>query len=133
MAIVYDSFLLIALLFVAEIPTVILNGGTAITRENGMLMFYFLHPMYQLMVSYLFFGWFWVHGGQTLGMKTWRLQLKTSTGENLSWQIAAMRFVGALISWSVFGLGFLWSLLDQRKRSWHDIMSSTVLIQLEKK
>ena len=131
MAIIYDGFLLLAILFMAQIIPFAITGD-AITRENSPLVLYLLNQVYLLVVSYLFFGWFWVHGGQTLGMKTWRIQLKTSTGGSINWQIAAIRFLGAIISWSFFALGFVWSLVDKKNRCWHDIMSATVLIQLDK-
>lgn len=132
-AIIYDLFLLAALLFIAEILPVSLNHGVAISEASGVFIYYFVHPMYLLLVCFVFFGWFWTHGGQTLGMKTWRLQLQTLDGGNISWSVAGVRFLAAIVSWMVFGLGFIWSLFDSRKRTWHDMMSGTMLIQLEKK
>lgn len=130
-AIIYDMFLLAALLFLAEIIPFALYGD-AITRDNSPFFIYLLNQFYLLVVSFLFFGWFWTHGGQTLGMKTWRLLLQTSDGHNLNWSQAGLRFVAAILSWIVLGLGFIWSLIDKDKRTWHDIISATVLIQLEK-
>ncbi|TNF33915.1 MAG: RDD family protein [Gammaproteobacteria bacterium] len=124
-------FLLAALLFLAEIIPFALYGD-AITRDNSPFFIYLLNQFYLLVVSFLFFGWFWTHGGQTLGMKTWRLLLQTSDGHNLNWSQAGLRFVAAILSWIVLGLGFIWSLIDKDKRTWHDIISATVLIQLEK-
>ena len=130
-AIIYDMFLLAALLFLAEIIPFALYGD-AITRDNSPFFIYLLNQFYLLVVSFLFFGWFWTHGGQTLGMKTWRLILQTSDGHNLNWSQAGLRFIAAILSWIVLGLGFIWSLIDKDKRTWHDIISATVLIQLEK-
>jgi uncharacterized RDD family membrane protein YckC len=139
MAIIYDSLLLIALLFTvgiifAAIFTFAINNGNAITPDHPA------YPMYRslilgilLLTAYLFFGWFWVHGGQTLGMKTWRIQLRTTGNGNISWSTAGIRFIVAIISWCSFGIGFLWAVGDSRKRTWHDLLSSTVLVQLEKK
>jgi uncharacterized RDD family membrane protein YckC len=31
------------------------------------------------------------------------------------------------------GLGFIWSLFDKQKRSWHDIYSDTQLVQVPKR
>ncbi len=132
MAIVYDLLLLTAVLFIADIFPTLLHGG-AIERETDGWLLYGLHQLYLLLVAYGFFGWFWVHGGQTLGMKTWRLKLSADDGGDISWQQAALRFVMALVSWMLLGLGFIWSLIDDRKRTWHDRASATVLIQLEKK
>lgn len=132
MAIVYDVFLLAAILFLAQIIPFALTGD-AITRENSPLIVYLLNQIYLLTVSFVFFGWFWVHGGQTLGMKTWKIQLVTRNGEIPNWSVSAIRFIAAIISWLPLGLGFFWALFDKKKRTWHDLMSGTVIAQLEKK
>lgn len=138
MAIVYDVLLLTALLFtvgvlVAGIMTFALNDGNAITAEHP---FYIISQIIILCilfcVSFLFFSWFWMHGGQTLGMRTWRIQLVSVDDSAISWKQSAFRFMAAIISWLVFGLGFIWVLFDKEKRSWHDVFSATKLVQLEK-
>jgi len=137
--IIYDLLLLTALLFtvgvmVAGIMTFALNDGNAITEDHN---FYFASQLIILIIllctSFLFFSWFWMHGGQTLGMKTWRVQLISMDGTQIDWRKSAIRFIGAIISWLVFGLGFFWSLFDKDKRTWHDMLSATKLIQLPKK
>jgi uncharacterized RDD family membrane protein YckC len=35
---------------------------------------------YLLLVCFFFYGGFWVHGGQTLGMRAWRLRLQRRNG-----------------------------------------------------
>ena len=40
LAIIYDLFLLAALLFITEFLPVALNHGQAISRDNGLLVFY---------------------------------------------------------------------------------------------
>lgn len=130
LAIIYDLFLLAAWLFIAEILPVALNHGNAISRDNGLIVFYLLHPLYLLIMCFAFLGWFWTHGGQTLGMKTWKLKLISLQGGNMSWRQAGLRFVTALFSWLCGGLGFIWSLFDKEKRCWHDILSETRMISL---
>jgi len=131
--IVYDIFLLAAVVFIAEIIPLALNQGEAIGEQNGFIIHYILHPLYLLSVCFTFLAWFWMHGGQTLGMKTWRVQLISMDGTQIDWKKSAIRFIGAIISWLVFGLGFFWSLFDKDKRTWHDMLSGTKLIQLPKK
>jgi uncharacterized RDD family membrane protein YckC len=137
-AIFYDLLLLVALLFtvgvvVAGIVTFAINDGHAITPEHHAYTLYRIFILgILLLTGLLFYGWFWVHGGQTLGMKTWRLQLKSADGGNLNWKMATIRYFGAIISWLCLGLGYLWSLLDPHRRSWHDILSATVVVQLKK-
>jgi uncharacterized RDD family membrane protein YckC len=80
-------------------------------------------------VSFFFYGWFWTHGGQTLGMKAWGLYLIKPDGKFIDWNTALKRYLAALLSIAVVGLGFTWSLLDRRKRTWHDILSNTQIVK----
>ena len=127
MAIIYDLFLLIALLFVATAVAMIVNDGKAIEPGQDIYPFY---VAYLLAISFGFYGWFWTHGGQTLGMKTWKIKLQQMDGKPVTWPLALLRFVTAMLSWAAAGLGFLWSLHDPLKRCWHDIASNTVVRDL---
>lgn len=129
-AIFYDCFLLIAILFIVTAIANAMNNGEAIEPGNH------LYPVYVITVfilSYLYFAWFWMHGGQSLGMKTWQIKLQSSDNGKIGWKTTAMRFVSAIFSWGFFGLGFLWALFDKKKRCWHDLTSHTVLIDLRTK
>ena len=127
MAIIYDLFLLIALLFVATAAAMIVNEGKAIEPGQDIYPFY---VAYLLAISFGFYGWFWTHGGQTLGMKTWKIKLQQTDGQPVTWPLALLRFVTAMLSWTAAGLGFLWSLHDPLERCWHDIASNTVVRDL---
>ena len=37
---------------------------------------------------------------------------------------------GNVVSWSTAGAGYVWSLFSAQKRTWHDIASRTVLVDL---
>ena len=138
MAICYDLFLLTALLFtvgviVAGIITFAINEGNAITANHPAYPVYRIFMMILLFItSFLFYGWFWTHGGQTLGMRTWKLKLVSVDNHPIIWKQALIRYIGALISWGCLGLGFLWVLFNKDKKSWHDLLSDTKLIQLPK-
>jgi uncharacterized RDD family membrane protein YckC len=67
-AILYDSFLLVALLMLATALLLLLNGGQPIPPHT------FLYQAYLLVVAYLYFDYCWRHGGQTLGMKAWKIR-----------------------------------------------------------
>ena len=83
-------------------------------------------------IGLFFYGWFWTHGGQTLGMRVWRLQVRRLDGAQLRWPIAVLRYSAAWFSLMILGLGFLWSLLDGQRRTWHDLLSGTEMVQLPK-
>ncbi len=127
-AIVYDALLLISVLFVATALILPLNAGQAISHSQ--MVFYWL---YLLIISFLFYGWFWTHGGQTLGLRAWNIQVLTIQGEQISWFHAFLRFSTAILSWSALGLGFFWSLIDTDKRCWHDNLSKTALFHQAKR
>jgi uncharacterized RDD family membrane protein YckC len=117
----YDLLLLIAVLFVATAILLPLNGGEAFTSQQ------FFFPVYLLLVSFLFYAWFWTHGGQTLGLRAWKIRVLTFDMKPISWKQALLRFIAAILSWGFFGLGFLWILIDKNQRSWHDHLSKTAL------
>ncbi|NOR52056.1 MAG: RDD family protein [Gammaproteobacteria bacterium] len=128
-AIVYDSFLLFAVIFIAAWLLLILLGeeiAGSISQHPLILLYYFG-------VAYLFFGWFWTHGGQTLGMRVWRIKVISETEEPFSWSQAAIRTGVAIISWLCIGAGFVWALFDSENRGWHDRASKSRLVVLPKK
>ncbi|MCK4833673.1 MAG: RDD family protein [Gammaproteobacteria bacterium] len=126
-AIFYDTFLLTAILLVIAATIMTINHGEPIETDDSFRPAY---VFFMISICYLYFAWFWVHGGQTLGMKTWRISLQSDDGKNISWKIAAIRFFSAIVSWGIFGLGFLWSFFDKKNRCWHDLSSKTVLVDL---
>ncbi|HSN22745.1 MAG TPA: RDD family protein [Methylomicrobium sp.] len=118
-AVVYDSFLLIAVLFVATAAILPLNAGVAFTSKQ------FFYPVYLLGISFIFYAWFWTHGGQTLGMRAWKIKVLTTDKHPITWHQAMLRFMFAILSWAFLGFGFWWILFDSEKRSWHDRLSKT--------
>jgi len=138
LAICYDLFLLIALLFtvgvlVAGIITFAINDGNAITESHPAYAVYLIFMLILLFITgFLFYGWFWTHGGQTLGMRTWKLKLVSADDKPVSWKQALIRYITALISWGSFALGFLWRLFNKEKKTWQDRASDTALLPLDK-
>jgi len=125
-AMFYDSLLLGAVLIAATALVLPFNKGVAISPGNLIFL------LYLLAVSYLYFGWFWTHGGQTLPMKVWRLRALGNDDKGLSWGQAAIRFAMALISWLAFGMGFWSCLWNPNYSTWHDRCSGTKLILVRK-
>jgi uncharacterized RDD family membrane protein YckC len=126
-AMAYDILLLLALLMMLSYPYVWLTGGA----KPGLLV-KTLYQIYLLAICFLFYGGFWVRGGQTLGMRTWHIKLVCNDGGPITWTIALKRFASALLSLLCLGLGFLWVLFDRDKLAWHDRLSGTRLIRLSK-
>lgn len=124
-AVLYDSLLLAALLMLVSFVYLPLVGRMLPPGVN--------RPLYQLLlltVSYAYFAGFWVRGGQTLGLRTWKLRLVSRDGGPVTWTPATWRFLAAMFSWLCLGLGFLWVIVDPEKLAWHDRLSNTRLVRL---
>ena len=88
--------------------------------------------MLLVLFTFGFYGWFWTHGGQTLGMRAWKLKVVDENQGEINWQQAFFRFCHAIISWIPLGVGYLWMLIDKQKHTWHDRASRTYIIDLKK-
>lgn len=127
-SILYDSLLLGAVLFLAGLPLPLIPEAM-----RGSWWMNILTRTYLVSTCLLFFTWFWTHGGQTLGMRAWRLKVVGVDGGPIGWRAAVVRFFGAILSWSALGLGYLWILMDREKLAWHDRMSATRLSLIPKR
>lgn len=67
----------------------------------------------------------WRRGGQTLGMRPWRLRVIAADGTSPTWRAAALRYLVASLSLLLGGLGFWWAWLDRDRLTWHDRASGT--------
>lgn len=121
-AMCYDAILLFAVLFLATALVLPLTRGHAIHSGN------LPYDLYLLLCSYLYFAWQWTHGGQTLGMRAWRIRLVDAGGGGVSWRTATLRFCLALLSLAALGFGFLWARFDPRGLAFHDRYSRTRLL-----
>ena len=120
-AIIYDTLLVFALMFLATLPFIALRAGEPVAAGD---------PVYQLtmlFVAYAFFAGFWWRSGRTLGMQSWRLSLETMDGQEVGLSRSSLRFFSALLSWLPLGLGFWWQLWDRDGLCWHDRLSGTRL------
>jgi uncharacterized RDD family membrane protein YckC len=125
-AILYDSMLILALLFLATLPFVAMRDGEPV--DPG----YLPHQLVLLGVTWLFLAGFWSSSGRTLGMQAWRLRVEDDNGNAPDLAAATVRFFAAILSWLPLGLGFLWQLWDKDKLTWHDRLSGTRLVYYRK-
>ena len=128
-AMIYDSILLSCVVFLAWQPVPLLPDDLYPVFARTIRLGYLIT------ICFVFFGWFWCHGGQTLGMRAWRVKLVPShsaSQPSVTWRMAWIRFITSLLSWAVFGIGYLWSLFHHEKLTWHDLISETRLIILSR-
>ena len=123
-AMAYDLVAVVALLFFSTLPIVIVQKGQAIAAGNPIYFFYLMF------CAYLYFAVSWTRGGQTLGMRAWKIKVVKLSPDagTVKAADALKRYLFACLSWLCFGIGFLAALVDKDKLAWHDRWSKTRLI-----
>ncbi len=125
---IYDTILAGGtVVFVAIITLFILqvNGMGEVQPDSPLSHLLFA---YYLLVLFIYFAWFWTHGGQTPGMKIWKLRVETMQGRPINILEAIARFGFALL---LPVISQLWSLIDKDKLALHDRLSATRLIWIQ--
>ena len=106
-------------LFLAAIALVIL------ALPLGLLVFLAI-----FVVDLAYFPYFWATRGQTPGMRPFQLYVvRDRDGGPITTGQAILRLIGYWIDGVVFYLGYIWILIDSRKRGWHDLIAGTVVIK----
>ena len=130
LAALYDALPMLALWFVATLMALALTGGALDVQR---LPHKVLEQALLLAVTGAYFVISWRRGGQTIGMRAWRLRIVRADGRPLDMRQTLVRFSVSVISLAAAGLGFWWALIDAQNRTWHDIAAGTVMVRLEKK
>lgn len=71
----------------------------------------------------------WRRGGQTLGMRPWKVAVVGEDGSPAPAARLWRRFLWGTVSLLAGGLGFAWALVDRRGLAWHDRLSGTRLVR----
>ena len=124
-AMFYDALLLLSVLLFATVLAMLLTRGT-LHHHNPFFR------SYLFMIWFAFFAWFWTHGGQTLGMRAWKLRVQRLDGRPITLWQALLRFLLAIPSLVLGGLGFLWLLVDRDRMTLYDRFSESIVVRLPK-
>ena len=118
----YESLVVFAVLLIGFLLPQILLSAYGLGTSNRLL---WLHVLALLA---LYFVWFWLHGGQTLPMKTWKLRLASTDGSALRPLQAILRYLAAWPSVLFFGIGIVWALVDKDRQFLHDRIAGTRIV-----
>jgi uncharacterized RDD family membrane protein YckC len=119
----YDALLLAALFVCFTLVVLAFRLGEPVPPGTGW------YELGLVAIVAAFFCGFWVHGGQTVGMRAWRIRVVGDDGKAIGWRRAAARFGAAVVALAPAGLGFWWSLLDSERRTWHDRWTRTRVVR----
>ncbi|WP_265944380.1 RDD family protein [Dechloromonas sp. A34] len=118
----YEGLVVFSILLIGFwLPQALLSGVGLGFSARGL----WLHVLVLLM---LYFLWFWLNGGQTLPMKTWKLKLANPDGSRPRPAQALLRYLAAWPSILLFGIGILWALVDKDKQFLHDRIAGTRIV-----
>lgn len=84
---VYEALLLFAVVFIAGYLF------DTLTQSRNPENLRHVRQFVLFLMLGLYFVWFWMHGGQTLAMKTWRIRVTTQDGGHLRLGQAILRYL----------------------------------------
>lgn len=126
-AMLYDLVLLIGILLLATTLVVV---PLQISHDSTILDGNRLFQLYLAAVVLLFYTWFWRHGGQTLGMRTWKFKVVSQSGEPISLLLALKRLILAAVTLALGGVGLWWKFFDRDDQTLYDRLAGSRLERL---
>ncbi len=133
-----DSVILIALAVALALVIGLVFLGGASASDDGRtveiapaaVVGTFVLMIAILLLVVLYFPFFWARGGQTPGMRIFGLRVvRDRDGGRIGWGAALLRILGMYVASAVFYLGFIWILVDKRRRGFHDLIAGTVVVK----
>ncbi|EIL88903.1 RDD family protein [Rhodanobacter sp. 115] len=142
-ALVYDLLIVVALVMVVGLLSQLATHGQLITTDTQTHIAWWYQPLQGLVVAAYFLA-SWRRGGQTVGMRPWRIRVLAADGSGVTWRQAVLRLIVAalpllglgLAPWlgqasALWVIGIAWAacfgigLFDPQRRALHDIAAGT--------
>ena len=120
LALLYDFFPVLGLWFGVAAAFTLAHRDAIRGGALGLLEFAAL-----LLVTAAYAVFSWRSGGQTIGMRPWRIYVTAADGTRPSWRALLLRFAVGTASLLLGGLGFWWAWIDRDRLTWHDRVSGT--------
>lgn len=124
LALVYDTLPALAIWLLTSAVVYALRGGVPVT-PGSLGAWLELALLWAVTGAYAVLSW--RRGGQTLGMRPWRLKVVAADGHPASVAMLWRRYAVASLT---LGLALLWSLIDDERRGLHDLAADTLLVRL---
>ena len=114
---VYDLFLLLGVWFAVGSFAVWINGGIIQTKWVG--------PILVILSTWIFYGYFWMNGGKTLGMAVWNFEIYSTNGGNITLQKVTIRFFCNVLTILLIGIPLVMMYFSKNNLSLSDYLSKT--------
>jgi uncharacterized RDD family membrane protein YckC len=142
-ALVYDLLAVVAIVMVVGLLCQLATGGQVVATGEHPAIAWWYQPLQALVVA-AYFVVSWLRGGQTLGMRPWRIRVVGTDGGKVLPRQAVLRVIVAALPLLLLGLApwlglrvavwavlvgwALWfapALFDRRRRAVHDLAAGT--------
>ena len=114
---IYDLFLLLGVWFAVGSFAVWINGGIIETKWVG--------PFLVIISTWIFYGYFWTHGGKTLGMAVWKFEIYSIDENKINFQKVSIRFFSNIITVLLGGIPLVFMYFSKNNLSLSDYLSKT--------
>ena len=122
LAMLYDGFLVTAVFMVGSFAFLILSDGEAV--EGPLRIAY---QAYLALLGLGFYAFFWLRGGQTLGLQAWQLRVQLVDGSPMTGIAVARRLLAGLLTLGPLGLVSV--PFHPQARSLCDLLSGSVIVR----
>jgi len=124
-ATVYDSLLMLGVWFLVgslalSIKFVFTGEVSSLNPVTGMSLV--------ILSTWLYFAMFWIYGGKTLGMSSWKLRIVSQDGNQITIMQTIIRFLSNIFTISLAGIPLFLRRINKNNRSLSDLLSNTSII-----
>ena len=124
-ATIYDSLLMLGVWFLAGslalgVKFVFTGEVSSLNPVTGMSLV--------ILSTWLYFALFWIYGGKTLGMSSWKLRIVSQDGNQITIIQTIIRFLSNIFTISLAGIPLFLRRINKNNRSLSDLLSKTSII-----
>ena len=121
-ATVYESLLMLGVWFLVGslalgIKFVFTGEVSSLNPFTGMSLV--------ILSTWLYFAMFWIYGGKTLGMSSWKLRIVSQDGNQITLIQTIIRFLSNIFTISLAGIPLFFRRINKNNRSLSDLLSKT--------
>ena len=124
-ATIYDSLLMLGVWFLVGslalgIKFVFTGEVSSLNPAAGMILV--------ILSTWLYFAMFWIYGGKTLGMSSWKLRIISQNGKQITIIQTIVRFLSNIFTVLFAGIPFFFRQINKNDKSLSDLLSKTSII-----
>ena len=114
---IYDLFLLLGVWFAV--------GSIAVWINGGIIQIKWVGPIIVFLSTWVFYGYFWLNGGKTLGMAVWKFEIYSLDRSKITLSKISIRYFTNIITFFLFGIPLIFMYFSKKNLSVSDLLSGT--------